>query len=125
MANFTLTQEQYEALIELARRGATTQTKQLELDQWLKLIERSNGVTRDFIWVQWQELSAPLPSGTRFPEEWPERLRRTIELTTRRIARADVEQVLEQYANSPIEILVTPDPAGIVGWKSLDAYFIT
>lgn len=126
MADFTLTQEQYEALIFLARVGVEgDQGKQVELDRFLRNIEQTNGITRSFLWVQWQEVSAPLPAGTRFPEEWPEKLREAIELVTRPVARADVEAVLEANASEPVSVLVTKDPAGIVGWTTLDDFFIT
>jgi hypothetical protein len=121
---FTLTQEQYEALIALAREGAAPD-RLVELEEWLKEIEDANGITRSFLWVQWQEADAPLPPGTRFPEEWPPELRRSIELITRRVARADVDAVLDQYANDPVTVLVTPDPAGRVGWTPVDDFFVT
>lgn len=122
---FTLTQQQYESLIALARTGVSgNQQKMVELDRWLREIEDANGVTRYFLWIQWQEKSAPLPRTARFPEVWPERLRKSIEFISRPIAKADVEEVLDKYANDPIEVLVTPDPNALLGWTPLDDYFI-
>jgi hypothetical protein len=124
--NFTLTQEQYEALIFLARKGAGSNgAKQLELDFFLKDIEKTNGITRSFLWVQWQELSAPVPAGTSFPTKWPPELRRAIEFIARPVAKVDVEQVLEKYAQQPTIVLVTKDPAALVGWTPIDDFFIT
>jgi hypothetical protein len=124
--DFTLTQEQYEALIYLARKGAGTDSaKQVELDIFLKDIEKTNDITRSFLWVQWQEASAPLPAGASFPEKWPPELRKAIELISRPIARADVDQVLEKYASQPTVVMVTKDPAGIAGWTPIDDFFIT
>ena len=97
----------------------------VQLDQWLREIERRHGVTRSFIMVQWQELSAPLPAGTNFPDVWPPRLRRSIELVTRPVAKADVTALLDKEANQPAEVLVTPDPNGLVGWTPIDDFFIT
>lgn len=126
MPSFTLSQEQYEALIFLARRGAEGNAQQLtQLDLFLRDIEKSNGVTRYFLWVQWQELSAPLPPGTNFPEKWPKELRKAIELIGRPIARADVDQVLDRYASEPMTVLVTKDPAALVGWTPIDDFFTT
>jgi len=123
---FTLTQEEYEALVAFARVGAAgDSSKTIALDQFLKSIERNNNVTRYFLWIQWQEKSAPLPAGTRFPEVWPERQRKYIELISRPIAKVDVQAVLDAYANDPVEVLVTPDPNGLVGWTPIDSYFIT
>lgn len=75
--------------------------------------------------VQWQEATANLPAGTRFPEVWPPQLRRTIERRDRPIAKVDVEDLLEQYANDPLTVLVTTDPNGRLGWIPIDGYFIT
>lgn len=126
MPGFNLSVEQYEALVFLAKRGAQSDPSLLvQLDQFLRSIEKANGVNRDFLWVQWQELSAPLPQGTRFPESWPAKLRKSIELVTRRIAKVDVEQVLSKYASDPITVLVTRDPAGLVGWTPIDDFFST
>lgn len=124
--DFTLTQEQYEALIYLARLGvAGDAQKQTQLNTFIKDIEKSNGVTRSFLLVQWQEASAPLPPGTNFPEKWPPELRVGIELVTRPISKADVEAVLANRASEPVSVLVTKDPAGLVGWTPLDDFFVT
>jgi len=97
----------------------------VDLERWLQTIERRNGVVRHFLMVQWQELSSPLPAGTNFPSVWPPELRRTIELVSRPIAKADVEAVLAEHASDPTNVLVTPDPNGEVGWTPVDAYFVT
>lgn len=116
----TLTLEQYESLIALARAGAKDK---VALEQWLKVIEQQNGVVRSFVLVQWQEASAELPAGTKFPTVWPEKLRASIELTTRAICRFDVEQLLKARANEPLTVLVTTDPTGKLGWCTLDQFF--
>jgi hypothetical protein len=124
--NFTLKQEQYEALIALARQGVQGSDVQvMALDAFLRSIEKANGVTRDFLWVQWQELNQPLPSSNtvKFPDTWPPHLRKSIELVTRRIARVDVEAVLEANANDPTSVLVTRDPNARLGWTTLDDFF--
>lgn len=121
-----LDQEQYEALIYFARRGAGNDAKTLtRLEQFLRSIEKANGVVRSFLWVQWQERSAPLPAGTNFPEKWPPELRKAIELIGRPIARTDVDAVIARYASEPLSILVTKDPAALVGWTNLEDYFLT
>lgn len=124
--DFTLNQEQYEALIYLARKGvAGDSQKQTQLDAFLKDIEAVNGVSRSFLWIQWQETSAPLPNGTNFPEVWPPKLRVAVELVTRPISKADVDAVLANKASEPFSVLVTKDPAGLVGWTPLDDFFVT
>lgn len=127
---FVLSQQEYEALIALAREstkdadGNVLSEKALRLDEFLKLIEKKNGVTRDGLWVQWQEMNQPLPPATDFPDKWPPEMRYYIELVTRRVARVDVEAVLTARASKPHNVLVTRDPGARVGWTTLDSYFV-
>lgn len=122
--NFTLTQEQYEALIAKARQGAETDQKRRELEAFLKTIEEANGVTRDFVLVIWQELDQPLPPGTFFPTNWPPTLKRGIEFVSRLVAKSDVERMLAVHAAKPTSVMCTRDPAGIVGIKPIDDFFV-
>lgn len=119
----TLTAEQYTALVALARRGTRTQDEVVRLEEFLHELERANGVQRYLLWVQWQEKEAPLPAGTRFPEEWPAKQRYRIERLDRPIARVDVDKSLRANAKKPMNVLVTQDPAGVVGWTEYDVYF--
>ena len=125
MPSFTLTQQQYESLVALAREGASVSGKTRSLEAFLKLIEKDNGITRSFVLVRWQELDAPLPTGTFFPTRWPPELQRTIEFVTRPVARADVDAMLATHATNPTSVMCTRDPAGIVGFQTLDAFFVT
>ena len=126
---FTLTLEEYEALVALARKGTVdagghpVPSSSRNLDEFLQQIEKENDVTRDAVWVQWQELDAPLPPKTDFPITWPPSMRWYIELITRKVAKADVTRVLASRAKNPTSILVTRDPAGIVGWTPVDQFF--
>lgn len=122
--NFTLTQEQYEALIAMARLGASTSAAQRTLDAFLKSIEKANGITRYALMIQWQETDQPVPPNVTFPQIWPPEQRFFLENLTRPIAKADVNKVLESKARKPLNVLVTPDPAGVVGWTPLDDFFI-
>ena len=118
-----LSQEEYEALINLARAGADTAAKQLRLDTFLRALEKKNGVTRYGLWVQWQEANSALPTGTSFPASWPPSMRYFLELVSRPIARSDVDAILAQRAINPVSVLVTTDPAATIGWTELDDYF--
>lgn len=126
---FTLTTEEYEALVALAREGtkdvngSPIHDKAVVLNDFLVSLEKKNGITRDILWVQWQELDEPLPPGTRFPERWPPEKRVLLEYVTRRISRADVEEVLNANAKNPTSVLVTRDPGALYGWTELDAFF--
>jgi len=123
--NFQLDQQQYEALIALAREGTTNSPdKARELEEFLKSIEAANGVTRSILWVRWQEMDQPLPPATRFPDSWPPQMEYLIELVTRRVALSDVEAVLAARASKPVNVVVTPDPGRRVGWTAVSDYFI-
>ena len=124
MTTFTMDQESYEALVALARKGATTQNDRLSLDAFLQKVEKSNGIKRYQLWIQWQETDQPLPPTTKFPDEWPPNMRYFVELLSRPIARVDVDAVLRAHARKPVNVLVTPDPAGALGWSKLDDYFL-
>ncbi len=127
---FELDQQQYEALIALAAEGTKLADgtvdveKARQLDEFLHSIEKANGVTRSLVWVQWQEAGAPLPPGTHFPDKWPPELRKKIELITRPVARADVEALLSAQARSPMNVLCTKDPAGVLGYTPIDTFFV-
>jgi hypothetical protein len=127
--SFTLTQEEYEALIALAREGTKNDAGQVDhdlsvrLDAFLRNIEKNNGIERDAVWVQWQELDEPLPPGTRFPEEWPPKMRLYIEFISRKVSKADVDEALRQNAKNPTSEMVTSDPGAMYGWTPLEDYF--
>lgn len=123
--NFTLNQEQYEALVALARKGlpASDADAKRRLDGWLRIIETQNGVTRDLVVVLWQESGIPLPAGSFFPTRWPPELKYTIELVTRPVARVDVDAVIAARAKQPTSIMCTRDPEGILGLTPIDAFF--
>lgn len=128
--NLTLSQEQYEALIALAQKGTLDGTGAVipdqarVLDNWLRLIEKANNIKRSILWIQWQEADTPVPTTARFPDKWPPELRYKLEFITRPIARADVEAVLKLKARKPVGVLVTPDPGAVLGWSTLDSFFV-
>ena len=92
-------------------------------------IEVPNGGIRYFVAVRWTELASSLPprtagAPTRFPENWPPNLEGTIELLTRPVARADVDQYLQANAKNPTSILCTKDPGLQLGWTPIDSFFV-
>jgi len=127
---FTLTQQQYEALIEFARRGTrdddgvidTESSRQL--DEFLKFIEKDNGITRDGVWVRWQESDQPLPPGSSFPDQWPPSMQYWLEFIGRRVSQADVEAVVDAQARAPVNVMVTRDPGARVGWTEVANFFV-
>jgi hypothetical protein len=121
--NVTLNQEQYEALIALARRGCTSEDQIHAIESFFGSIERANGIARSALWIQWQEADQELPPTTRFPEVWPPEQRYYLEFISRPIARSDVDLVLARHARQPVTVLVTKDPAAQIGWTPVDEYF--
>ena len=119
----TLELVEYEALVALARLGATDPNKARDLESFLKKIEVANDINRYFLAVRWQELNEPLPQGIMFPETWPPELEDIIQLTTRPIAKVDVTDLLAAQAKNPQNVLVTTDPGMILGWTPIDDYF--
>jgi hypothetical protein len=125
----SLGQEEYEALVALARRGTLDSHGQVNADEarklnsYLVMLEKKSGITRYALWVQWQEQDAPLPPGVNFPSSWPPKMREYLALTSRPIMRTDVITVLKNRALNPTNILVTKDPGATVGWTELNAFF--
>jgi hypothetical protein len=151
MPTLTLDVTEYEALVELARRGANYEgiinlakldarcvdlvtdveagaaldsNKAKEIESFLKSIEARNDITRYFLAVRWQEVGVPLRVGIRFPETWPPELTAFIQQFSRAISRADVDALLAARATDPQTVMVTTDPGLRVGWTLLDSYFL-
>jgi hypothetical protein len=122
---FQLDNDEYTALVALARDGAAGGDRIPELEAFLRSIEKKNGVLRYFLMVRWQETEQRMPPTTRFPAQWPPQLQKTIERIDRPIARVDVEQLLATYATKPITVLVTIDPQGLLGWTEFDVAYPT
>lgn len=129
-STISLSLEQYEALIALARRstvnadGSIDQQQAMVLTAFLNQIEKDNDITRYTLVIRWQDPTAPLPAGVRFPETWPPSLQYFLQLLSRPITKGDVLTVVEARTPSATNIMVTRDPAGLVGWTKLDDYFI-
>jgi hypothetical protein len=117
-----MTLEEYQALVYFVR-ASTHAEKKRQIESMLRQVEERNGVTRHVLVVQWQETGQALPPNTRFPDVWPPQLRVVIERTDRPLSRADVTKVLETRAVRPLNIMVTTDPAGELGWTAIDEYF--
>lgn len=120
---FTLTQEQYEALIALARAGALTTGDAQNLEAFLRQIETASGVTRYSLWVQWQEMDQPLPPNTNFPAVWPPQLRSFMERLDRPIAKAEVIALVNSKAKRPTNLMCTRDPSALLGWTKITDFF--
>jgi hypothetical protein len=122
LMEINLSLQEYEALLYLARVGATADGRR-RVDAFAADIEKRNGVKRYFLWVQWQETNYPLPPTTDFPNKWPPELRTSLERTDRPICLTDIEAVLAVKARKPINVLVTRDPGAELGWTKINDFF--
>jgi len=123
MSEVTLTKEQYEALVFLARKGVVSVEAKHALDAFLRDIDRGNGIVRYTLRIRWQEAHKPLPPAVSFPREWPPVQESALERIDRPIAKVDVLEEVNKKASNPVGILVTKDVAGVVGWAKLDDFF--
>ena len=125
-----LQQDEYEALIALAQKstvnpdGTINQTAALNLQNFLTSIEKANGITRSSLFIRWQDPAQPLPPTTRFPVSWPPTLQYFLQFISRPIAKSDVLTVVNARTTNAQNVMVTPDPAGLVGWTAIDQYFV-
>ena len=112
----TLTRSQYDALLAAAR-----QANPQAADQLRREIDAANGITRYFLYIRWQDVGGKAPPRIELGKGWPVNQTYQLELL-RRIARADVDDVLRTNAVNPVSIMVTPDRQGVVGWTLINDY---
>jgi len=119
-----ITSEQYAALVALARKGAGADTDQMDLlDQFLLDIEAANDMVRYTLHVRWSETGGALPVQRNFPVNWPPTLEGTIERMDQPILKQDVADYVKSKSRAAYGIMVTRDPAKLVGWTELEVYF--
>lgn len=116
MANVTLTRAQYDALLALASTTSASEARTLR-----RTIDQANGITRYFLYIRWQDVGGKPPARVELGKGWPANQTYQLELE-RPISRADVDDVLRNNASNPVSVMVTPDPAGVVGWTLVDDY---
>jgi hypothetical protein len=118
-----LSEEEYAALRGLAFAGVPTGDKTRQLAVFFRDIEKREGYSVYSILVRWQELNAPLPPGTNFPEVWPPVWESRVDVMGRPVALADVNAMLKAKATNPELVLVTTDLGGTAGWTKTADFF--
>lgn len=117
--------EEYEAMVTLAidacRRSPEAAVRFSEL---VAKVNQRNDLSFRTLWVQWTERGQPLPLDANFPVRWPDAWRYRLDLFNRTPTRKDVEEILARHATRPVDVLVTYDPAALVGWSQLDRLFV-
>lgn len=111
-----INESQYEDLLALALKADPVTTRALRAE-----VDKINGITRYGLLVRWQDLGGQAPPRREIAKPWPPEATQYIEMK-RRITRADVDAVLEKRAINPVDVQVTPDPEGRVGWSQLSAF---
>lgn len=114
----TLTRSQYESLL-----AAIDGDEQVDTAAIRAAIDSANGIQRFLLRIRWLETggSTAVPFSIREGGDWPPQ--QTFELRQdRAIAREDVDDVVRTQATNPVDVQVTPDPAGVVGWTGVDDY---
>ncbi len=111
----TITRPQYDALLALA-----TAQDAAAADTLRRAIDAANSIRRYVLNIRWLNLGGEPPARVSI-QNWPPSQTYRLEME-RPITREDVESVFANSATNPIEAMVTPDPAGNVGWTLVDAY---
>lgn len=119
-----ITTEQYSSLVALARVGVGSDpTQRYHFDALLRSIEKANNLVRYTLHVRWSETGGALPAQRNFPIDWPPTLEGTIERLGSPILRQDVVDYVAAKTRGYYGIMVTRDPARLVGWTDLEVYF--
>ena len=107
----------YEALRTAALAGNVSESRRL-----CALVDSSNSISRYYLYVRWQDVGGTRPTRIELGNgtSWPSNQTYLIEMT-RPITSQDVDEVLTQAVN-PVDVHVTPDAQGRVGWTLLEDY---
>lgn len=115
MSDVIFTREQYEAL-----RSAVDNRNNEMIEQVLSIVERENGIQRYFLHIRWQEVGGS-PTPTNQFVDWPPNQTYLLVLS-RPPTPLDVQDVLRNHATNYTGVMVSPDPEGNLGWKTLESF---
>ena len=115
----TMTRAQYDALINAGLEGNTSAIESLR-----STIDGANSITRYRLNIRWQDVGGSPPPTIELGKGWPPELTFLLELE-RPIAKEDVLVTVSAQANNPVDIHVTPDVTGAVGWTLIDDFDFT
>ncbi len=116
-ANVTLTRAQYDALIAAGLAGDSDEIKRLQA-----LIDEANGINRYRLFIRWEDVGGIAPPTIELGKGWPPTQMFLLEKADLPIAREDVDVVVETQANNAVNVQVTPDVNGVVGWTLVDDF---
>lgn len=112
----TMSRAEYDALIAAGLAADTTEIERLQA-----IIDETNSITRYRLQIRWQDIGGTRPTHIELGLGWPTDQSFLLELE-RPIERADVDTVTSTQAQNPVSIMVTRDPAGVVGWTLVGDY---
>ncbi len=117
MATVTMTRAQYDALVAAGIEGDETEVKRLQ-----KLIDDANSIKRYRLFIRWQDVGGQAPATIELGKGWPEQQTYLLEKETLPIAREDVDEVISIQAENAVDVQVTLDVNGVVGWTLVDDF---
>jgi hypothetical protein len=114
----SMSRDQYEALLDYANGRRTDAEGLADLQ---RAIDAANSVRRYSLYIRWMERGGSAPSRISIAAGWPP-TQQFLLVLDRPIERADVDEVLNTQATSPVYVTVTSDVRGEVGWTEIDEW---
>lgn len=121
MPDVTLTRTEYEYLLDNSRQyeEMITNSTSPNTDLVQRDVDLRNGITRYVLNVRWQNIGGQPPTRIEIGRGWP--ATQTAVLTLERpITKEDVQAFVAARASNPVDIAVTKDRRGVVGWTLID-----
>lgn len=107
----------WEALVGAVLKGETD-----NLNVLLDRVDEENELTRYYLYVRWMDGAAPRPGPDAPIQDWPPWGSDWFS-SYERFTKQFVEDYVGRQTSNAIYIIVTEDPAGEVGWFTLDEFF--
>lgn len=117
MSDVTVKLADWEALVGAVLKGETD-----DLNVLLDRVDAENDLTRHYLYVRWMDAAVPRPGPDAPIEDWPP-WRSAWFSSYERFTKQFIEDYVARQTSKAIYIIVTSDPAGDVGWYTLDDFF--
>lgn len=114
--SLVITRQQLDALYFAAQSGNLERVQSV-----IRQVDEANAVTRHALYVRWQTYAGTPELYVNQRTDYPPFTKRQL-VMDRAISRDDVLKYVTEFSPSPINIQVTPDTRGEIGWTELDVY---
>jgi hypothetical protein len=101
--------------------GAVLKGETEDLNALLDRVDDENSLTRYYLYVKWMDAATPRPGAQDAPTDWPP-WRSEWFVQYERFTKEFVEDFVATQTTRPLNILVTNDPYGEVGYYELDEF---